>query len=167
MVQQKRLTKKVKSKEFYVDNKKFLEEIILYKEAVKQAKQNQLEKPVIQDYLGECFMNIAKKLSNRPNFSGYMYKDDMISDALENCVRYINSFDPEISNNPFAYFTQMIHHAFVRRIKSEKTQLYTKFKMMENSFLHDEPYNKKYINDKSDENMREFIRKFEEANNKK
>ena len=83
-----------------------------------------LNKPVppVSNYLGECFLKIANHLSYRPNFINYTYRDDMISDGIENCLQYIHNFDPEKSKNPFAYFTQIIYYAFIRRIQKEKKQ---------------------------------------------
>ena len=71
-------------------------------------------KPRITNYLGECFLKIATHLSYKPNFVNYMFKDDMVCDGIENCIQYINNFNPEKSQNPFAYFTQIIHYAFLR-----------------------------------------------------
>jgi DNA-directed RNA polymerase specialized sigma subunit len=88
-------------------------------------------KPQITNYLGECFLKIATHLSFKPNFVNYIFKDDMISDGIENCVMYIHNFDPEKSQNPFAYFTQIIHYAFLRRIQKEKKQLEIKNKILE------------------------------------
>ncbi len=92
-----------------------------------------LNKPVppVSDYIGECFMKIANHLSYRPNFINYTYRDEMIADGIENCIQYSYNFNPEKSNNPFAYFTQIIYYAFVRRIQKEKTQSHIKNKMME------------------------------------
>ena len=83
------------------------------------------------NYLGSCFLKIATHLSYKPNFVNYMFRDDMISDGIENCVQYIHNFDPEKSRNPFAYFTQIIHYAFLRRIQKEKKQLDIKTKIIE------------------------------------
>ena len=88
-------------------------------------------KPPIPNYLGDCFLKIATHLSYKPNFVNYMFRDDMISDGIENCVQYIHNFDPEKSKNPFAYFTQIIHYAFLRRIQKEKRQLEIKTKIIE------------------------------------
>ena len=90
-------------------------------------------KPRITNYLGECFLKIATHLSFKPNFVNYMFKDDMVCDGIENCVQYINNFNPEKSKNPFAYFTQIIHYAFLRRIQKEKKQLEIKTKIIERS----------------------------------
>ena len=117
--------------EHYVNNKQLLEALIVYREGVAHAKENDLPKPRITNYLGECFLKIATHLSYKPNFVNYMFRDDMISDGIENCVQYIHNFDPEKSRNPFAYFTQIIHYAFLRRIQKEKKQLDIKTKIIE------------------------------------
>ena len=120
-----------KKSEHYVNNKELLQALIVYREKVAHAKENDLPKPRITNYLGECFLKIATHLSYKPNFVNYMFRDDMISDGIENCVQYIHNFDPEKSKNPFAYFTQIIHYAFLRRIQKEKKQLDLKTKIIE------------------------------------
>ena len=115
----------------YVNNKDFLDAIIEYKKSVKEAEEQGLPKPRITNYLGECFLKIANHLSFKPNFVNYIFKDDMISDGIENCVQYIHNFNPEKSQNPFAYFTQIIYYAFLRRIQREKRQLDIKNKILE------------------------------------
>ena len=122
-----------KKKQHYVDNQEFLAAIIKYKEKVDIAKEKKLPKPRVSNYIGGCFLKIATHLSYRPNFINYMYKDDMVCDGIENCVQYINNFNPEKSKNPFAYFTQIIHYAFLRRIQKEKKQLEIKTKIIERS----------------------------------
>ncbi len=124
---------KRKRSEHYVNNKEFLTAIVEYKVAVRLAAERGEPKPRITNYLGECFLKIATHLSYKPNFVNYMFKDDMICDGIENCVQYINNFDPEKSSNPFAYFTQIIHYAFLRRIQKEKKQLEIKTKIIERS----------------------------------
>ena len=120
-----------KKSEHYVNNKELLEALIVYRGKVAAAKEKDLPKPRITNYLGECFLKIATHLSYKPNFVNYMFRDDMISDGIENCVQYIHNFDPEKSRNPFAYFTQIIHYAFLRRIQKEKKQLDIKTKIIE------------------------------------
>ena len=120
-----------KKSEHYVNNKELLEALIVYREKVAHAKENDLPKPRITNYLGSCFLKIATHLSYKPNFVNYMFRHDMISDGIENCVQYIHNFDPEKSRNPFAYFTQIIHYAFLRRIQKEKKQLDIKTKIIE------------------------------------
>ena len=117
--------------EHYVNNKELLHALIVYKNKVKEAQENEQPKPRITNYLGECFLKIATHLSYKPNFVNYMFREDMISDGIENCVQYIHNFDPEKSKNPFAYFTQIIHYAFLRRIQKEKKQLEIKTKIIE------------------------------------
>ena len=120
-----------KKSEHYVNNKELLQALIVYREKVAHAKENDLPKPRITNYLGECFLKIATHLSYKPNFVNYMFRDDMISDGIENCVQYIHNFDTEKSKNPFAYFTQIIHYAFLRRFQKEKKQLDIKTKIIE------------------------------------
>ena len=102
-----------------------------FKEKCKVAEEKEKEQPPISNYIGECFLKIATHLSYRPNFINYTYRDEMISDGIENCVQYIHNFNPEKSQNPFAYFTQIIHYAFLRRIQKEKKQLEIKNKILE------------------------------------
>ncbi len=120
----------------YVDNNKFLEELIKYKKKIIEAKEQDIPKPIVSNYLGECFLKIATHLSYKANFINYTYRDDMISDGIENCLVAVDKFDPEKSKNPFAYYTQIIYFAFVRRIQKEKKQQATKYKMIENVDLN-------------------------------
>ena len=122
---------KRKRSEHYVNNKEFLAALIRYQEDIEIAKIRDKPKPVIPRYIGECFLKIATHLSFKPNFVNYMFKDDMVCDGIENCVQYIHNFNPEKSRNPFAYFTQIIHYAFLRRIQKEKKQLEIKNKILE------------------------------------
>ena len=122
-----------KRSEHYVNNKEFLAALIKYREDVEIAKIRDKTKPVIPRYIGECFLKIANHLSYRPNFINYTYRDDMISDGIENCLQYMNNFNPQKSNNPFAYFTQIIYYAFIRRIQKEKKQQDVKAKVIANS----------------------------------
>jgi len=119
----------------YVDNAKFLEEMIEYKKQYYTSKNNDEELPIISEYLGSVFLKIAQRLSFRPNFINYAFKDDMISDGIENCLHYIHNYDPEKSTNPFAYFTQIIYYAFIRRITIEKKQSSIKQKIIDSSSM--------------------------------
>jgi hypothetical protein len=121
------------TKENYVNNRDFLDAIVVYRQKVNKAKEMELPKPRIPNYIGECFLKIATHLSYKPNFINYMFRDDMISDGIENCLQYIDNFNPEKSTNPFAYFTQIIYFAFLRRIRKEKKQLEIKNKILERS----------------------------------
>ena len=129
----KTMARRKSRSEHYVNNKEFLAALIKYREDVEIAKLRDKPKPVIPRYIGECFLKIANHLSFKPNFVNYMFKDDMVCDGIENCVQYINNFNPEKSSNPFAYFTQIIHYAFLRRIQKEKKQLEIKSKILERS----------------------------------
>ena len=115
----------------YVDNKKFHQAMIDWKEKCKDAEEAGDDVPQISDYIGSCFLKIANGLSYRPNFINYTYRQEMISDGIENCLQYIHNFNPEKSNNPFAYFTQIIYYAFIRRIQKEKKQAHVKHRMIE------------------------------------
>ena len=122
-----------KKKQHYVNNADFLAAIVKYKEKVKHAEEQGLPKPRVNNYIGGCFLKIATHLSYRPNFINYMYKDDMVCDGIENCIQYIDNFDPSKSKNPFAYFTQIVYYAFLRRIAKEKRQMDIKEKILEKS----------------------------------
>ena len=155
----------------YVDNKKLYACIVEYRQSVLHAKEHTLERPQIPNYVGHCILMIATRLSTKPNFVNYSYREEMISDGVENCICYIDNFDPLKSTNPFAYFTQIIYYAFLRRILKEKKQLYIKHKSLENSMLLNElmeqsEYDEKdftpsYI-DLDNENMHDFIKTFED-----
>ena len=166
------------AKAHYVDNAKFLEEMIEYKKQYQISKDNDEELPIISEYLGSVFLKIAQRLSFRPNFINYAFKNDMISDGIENCLHYIHNFNPEKSSNPFAYFTQIIYYAFIRRIQKEKKQLYIKYKSMQNYEIspeyveymnYDEDF--KTTTDFKNSDFRvvvdEFVDNFEKAKKKK
>jgi len=122
----------------YINNADFLKALVDYKEACKKAKKEKQLKPAIPNYIGECFMKIAEGLSHKPNFINYTYRDEMMSDGIENCLQYFDNFDPAKSKNPFAYFTQIIYFAFLRRIGKEKKQTYVKYKATEQMGILDE-----------------------------
>ena len=116
----------------YVDNKEFLRAMIEFKEICNNAREKEIDRPPVSNYIGECFLKIATHLSYKPNFINYTYREDMISDGIENCLQYVENFNPEKSNNPFAYFTQIIYYAFLRRIAKEKKQTHVRNKIIEN-----------------------------------
>jgi len=130
--------------EYYVNNKEFLEALVAYKVRVNAAKESGADRPIVPNYIGECFLKIATHLSYKPNFVNYMFREDMICDGIENCLQYIDNFNPEKSSNPFAYFTQIIYYAFLRRIQKEKRQLEIKSKILEKSghqeIMHTDTY---------------------------
>ena len=140
-----------KRSEHYVNNKEFLAALIKLREDREIAEIRGNEKPRIPRYIGECFLKIATHLSFIPNFVNYMFKEDMISDGIENCVQYIHNFNPDKSQNPFAYFTQIIHYAFLRRIQKEKKQLEIKNKILEKT-----GYDQVFDKDGSDDNYSDY-----------
>ena len=140
-----------KRSEHYVNNKEFLAALIRHRENIEIAEIQGKEKPRIPRYIGECFLKIATHLSFKPNFVNYMFKEDTISDGIENCVQYIHNFNPDKSQNPFAYFTQIIHYAFLRRIQKEKKQLEIKNKILEKT-----GYDQVFDKDGSDDNYSDY-----------
>ena len=156
-----------KKSSHYISNSQFLQALVEYKE---RKKKNPNEP--IPNYIGECWMKIAEGLSHKPNFISYTYRDEMISDGIENCLMYFNNFNPEKSNNPFAYFTQIIYYAFLRRIQKEKKQQYIKYKSTEQMGILDEealldPENGISKQFEMYENISEFIENFEDNQLKK
>jgi hypothetical protein len=131
------MTRTKKKSEHYVNNADFLAAMKDYRKIVTQAKKENKPKPPVTDYIGSCFLKIANHLSYRPNFINYTFRDDMISDGIENCLQYLDNFNPSKSNNPFAYFTQIIYYAFVRRIQKEKKQTTIKHKLIMDNNLDD------------------------------
>ena len=115
----------------YVNNKEFLTAMVEWKDLCAEAEKEGKSRPPITNYIGECFVKIANHLSFKPNFINYTYRDEMISDGIENCLQYVANFNPEKSSNPFAYFTQIIYYAFIRRIQKEKKQSHVKNKILE------------------------------------
>lgn len=141
-----------KSSEHYVDNVKFFEVMsdyrksledavgsdLPFKQAYEEAVKSGVQLPRIPEYVGECLQRIAVRLSYSSNFINYTWRDEMIADGVENCIRYIHNFDPSVSNNPFSYFTRIIWFAFLRRIAAEKKQRYIRYKSMERAMLLDD-----------------------------
>lgn len=160
------------TKKHYVNNADFLTALIEYRANCDIAKAEGKEDPRIPNYIGECFLKIAEHLSRKPNFISYSFRDEMIADGIENCLMYFRNFDPNKSKNPFAYFTQIIYYAFLRRIMKEKKQLYVKYKATQQFGILDEGemYEDNEGNMKQFElydNIAEFIETFEENREKK
>jgi DNA-directed RNA polymerase specialized sigma subunit len=162
----------------YVNNEQFLSEMVKFKNAVTLSKGNETERPRVPEYIGDCLFKIATHLARKPNFANYTFKEDMVSDGVENCLLYIDNFDPEKSKNPFAYFTQIIYYAFLRRIQKEKKHLYIKYKSMENEVINSliENNGEEYVTSNlngvlhdsySEQFIRDFIVTFEDNRQKK
>jgi DNA-directed RNA polymerase specialized sigma subunit len=120
----------------YVNNPDFLQALIDYKAKCRECEEKNLPMPMVTNYIGECIFKISYRLASRPNFASYTYKEEMIADGLENAIQAIGNFNPDKSNNPFAYFTQIIWNAFLRRIEKEQKQMYIKHKVTELSMIH-------------------------------
>lgn len=125
--------------EHYVNNKEFSIAVGKYANKYREAKEQGVDIPKMSNYIGQCIYNIATRLANRPNFINYSYRDEMICDGIENTVRYLHNFNYErvIDNggipNAFAYVTQIVKNAFLRRIDAEKQQQCIKEKNIEMS----------------------------------
>ena len=157
----------------YVDNVKFYQACLAYRNAVIAAEEAGKPKPKIPDYIGSCLLKIATKLSYSRNFINYPYREEMVGDGVENCILYFHNFDPIKYNNPFAYFTTTVYYAFLRRIHREKKQLYVKHKVMMNQIdegladniegENDSDFGLEIDKKMTDNNfMNEFVNNFEE-----
>lgn len=135
LIEDKNLAKTLKKPKNYVNNREFFEAIVAYREKIVQAEVDGKQKPVMPKYIGECIQQIATRLATKPNFAMYPFVEDMIYDGIENCITYFHDFDVEKGQNPFAYFTQIIYYAFLRRIEKEKKQLVIKHKMLHSMSL--------------------------------
>lgn len=161
-----------KNRKEYVNNSDFVNALMEYKQKSEYARNNDLPSPRIPEYIGECFMKIAEGLSHKPNFINYTFRDEMICDGIENCLMYFENFDPTKSKNAFAYFTQVIWYAFLRRIQKEKKQLYIKYKATEQIGVLDE-HELLELEDGQNrqfelyDNISEFIENFEESKKSK
>jgi len=179
MVATTKIVKPKRVKHDYVDNKQFFAAMLEYKKSVKEAEDSGSTRPIMPNYVAECIMKIATHLSHKPNFVNYTFREDMISDGIENCLQYVDNFDPAKSNNPFAYFTQIIYFAFIRRIQKEKKQLYIKYKATENANVFDLTAGKQQHDaattyntpiksgEWSQDYMSNFVENFEETKRKK
>jgi len=155
------------TKKHYVDNKSFYAALVAYKNKKKEAEAVGLPTPKIPEDIGRCIFQIATRLASKGNFVNYSYKDEMISDGIENCINYMHNFDPEKSKNPFAYFTRIIYNAFILRIQKEKRQTYIKYKTLENTMLTGDAY--EYVDTDNpilqdvnvNDNMNSFVKEYE------
>lgn len=122
------MTKKPRARKNYVNKTDLLEALVKYSAACKEAEECGDEKPPIPRYIGECIWDIANGVAKRPNFASYPFREDMVMDGVENCLQYMHNFNPEKTDNPFGYFTQIVWYAFLRRIAKEKKQMYIRYK---------------------------------------
>jgi predicted lipid-binding transport protein (Tim44 family) len=122
----------------YVNNAEFSQAVVEYVEKSNAAKANNEQIPIIPDYIAQCFLRIAEGLSHKSNFIRYTYREEMVMDAVENCLKAIGNYDLEAATrtgkpNAFAYFTQITWYAFLRRIAKEKKQQDVKLKYLTQS----------------------------------
>ena len=157
-----------KKKNHYVDNEKFLAEIKVYKQQCKDALAEGKEKPRISEYIGKCIYLIAENLSHKPRFMNYSFRDELVSDAIENCFLYFDNFDSDKYSNPFAYFTQIIYYAFHRRIAKEEKNRYIIYKKFQESVLDTsdaslmlDADDNHVVSSTMYDNLNEFIKNFE------
>ena len=160
------------SKQHYVNNAQFFQAIVEYKRLVKDSVEKGLDKPRISDYIGKCLYKIANKLSTKPCFIGYSFRDEMISDGVENCIVYFDDYDPLKSQNPFAYFTQIIFYAFLRRIGKEEKNRYIIYKNFQDTMTNNDislfidSEDKHMISTQVYDNINDFMDKYERKENK-
>lgn len=110
------------AKHQYVNGKEFFVMLKEYHEKYLISIENNTDKPIVSNEIAGAIMQICNRLSNSFNFIGYSYKDEMIADAIYKCLDKVHRFDPAISENPFAFFTQLAYNAFINRIKIEQKQ---------------------------------------------
>lgn len=169
-----RPSRKAGKKVNYVDNQKFYQEIVEYHRLCAEAKLNGKPEPRLSNYIGICIKSIAERLATKPQFINYSFREEMISDGIENSFLYFKDYDPNRGNNPFAYFTQVIYYAFVRRINKEEKNRYTMYKHFQESIIHQ--YDIGLLVDDSEnnllpkklyDNINDFMGRFEEKELKK
>jgi DNA-directed RNA polymerase specialized sigma24 family protein len=173
----KKLTRKVhkyNKDKHYVNNEKLLQALVVYKSNVKKWKKEGKvgPKPRVDDYIGSCLLSIARRFSYIPKFCNWPFVEEMVADSVENCLRYIDNFDPEKSTNPFSYFTQISYYAFLRRVQKETKQQYTQYKMIEDMRTNcDDEEIKTMLNnfgtDDFNSHMDDFIQNYEHYNETK
>ena len=160
----------------YVNNKQLYDAIVKYRADCKTAEQEGKPEPKMPNYIGECVWKIAEKLSTKPCFVNYSFRDEMISDAIENCFLYFKDYNPDYNPdnnpnykpNPFAYFTQVVYFAFLRRINKEEKIRYTLYKNFQETIVNN--YDSNLLVDGDDnhvmptqmyDNINDFMARFE------
>jgi len=126
----------------YVNNKEFSQAVVDYVRELNEAQSKEEKLPVVPNYIASCFLKIAEGLSHKSNFIRYTYREEMVMDAVENCLRAIENYNVEAATrtgnpNAFAYFTQISWYAFLRRIAKEKKQQDVKLKYLSQSGLEE------------------------------
>ena len=140
----------------YVNNKDFSQAVVDYCTDLGNAKKSNSNLPIVPDYIAQCFLKIAEGLSHKSNFIRYTYREEMVMDAVENCLKAIENYDIKAATrtgnpNAFAYFTQITWYAFLRRIAKEKKQQDIKMKYIKSSGIEE------YIYDPSGDQTAETV----------
>ncbi len=131
-----------KEKPHYVNKKEFSSAVTEYVKRLNEARDSNNPLPIVTDYIANCFVDICEGLSHRPNFIRYTYRDEMVMDGVENCLRAIDNYDIDAATrsgdpNAFGYFTQIAWYAFLRRIAKEKRQYDIKIKYIAQGNIED------------------------------
>jgi DNA-directed RNA polymerase specialized sigma24 family protein len=134
------MAREKRAKEHYVDNKKFTQAVIDYTREVKKARAKNEPDPIVPDYIASCLLRMCEGLSHKSNFIRYTYREEMVMDGVENCLKALANYDGDAktrSGNPnaFGYFTQISWFAFLRRITKEKKQQELKLRFIAESGL--------------------------------
>lgn len=152
----------------YVNNQEFHAAIVAHIEKSRIAIAEGKEPPRIPDYIGSCIWKIAEKLSTKPCFVNYSFRDEMVSDGIENCILYFHDYDPVKGQNAFAYFTQIVYYAFLRRINKEEKSRYALYKNFQETITNN--YDSGLLVDSDDnhlmpsqmyDNINDFMARFE------
>ena len=143
----------------YVNNKEFSQAVVRYVRALNEAQKTEDKLPIVPNYIAACFLKIAEGLSHKSNFIRYTYREEMVMDAVENCLKAIENYNVEAATrtgtpNAFAYFTQISWYAFLRRIAKEKKQQDIKIKYMTSSGIEE------YITTEGDAASKAVINQF-------
>ena len=163
------MTQEKKTSTHYVNNVDLYNALVAWQKETRKAHRKKLPQPPLPDFVAESMMKMANRLSQKAGFVNYTYREDMVGDALESCLRYIHNFNPAKSTNAFAYITQIIHNAFIRRIQKEQKQLYVKMRIVDQADFADSyekqsgddaHYNNSYVT-YLQENKGDVIAKFE------
>ena len=98
-------------KTIYLNNKELLQEVCRCK-----------EKGEMSNTLARMLQLMCARYAKKGNFVNYSYNEDMQAYAMMMLVRTWNSFNPEKSDNPFAFFTQCIKNSFIQYLNQEQRQ---------------------------------------------
>lgn len=143
----------------YVNNKEFYEAMKEYIYACREVPEGQ-PFPRVPEYIGECFLKIAQRTFMRANFNSYTYKEDMIGDAVEDCLIYMRNFNPDLYKNPFGYFSTYVWNAFVRKIEDEEKNRYKRAKSIQFAGIDSEVFavQEHDIDEEYQNSMLDFLR---------